>query len=53
MSQSGSATETFVEYKRGPVSGQEEYLDPETVCVQSALVYTPHSSRLVLVPFSL
>ena len=28
ISQSGSAAETFVEYKRDPISGQEEYLDP-------------------------
>ena len=28
MSQSGSAAETFVEYKRDPISGQQEYLDP-------------------------
>jgi hypothetical protein len=40
MSQSGSAAKTFVEYKRGPVSGQEEYLDPDTaLCAKCTSLY--------------
>ena len=40
MSQSGSAAETFVEYKRDPISGQEEYLDPDTaLCAKCTSLY--------------
>jgi len=52
MSQGGSATKTFVEYKRDPISGQEGHLDPETVlCAQCTSLY-PHTSRLVIGPFA-